>query len=221
MAIVLRKMWVTLALFGLIAGGTSCAHSKPDKQAAATPVKESAAADLSASGGAPALPAAPTAADYEQALRRTVAEQARQTNARADQAPQITYRKPYFYKEYAVYPESGEDASVVVQETQKRSAPYVADVTLAKQRFATRLHRKRMDAEADANFLRDTGTETLTFELRNGQWARTGSLFVATVSEERVNGEWTPVQETAIRTAAPEEERQSFVGRAWKALTGR
>ena len=109
-----------------------------------------------------------------------------------------------------------------MQERESRSAPLIADVVLAKQRFVTRLHRDRMEAQNDTNFLRDTGTETTTYELRNGGWVRVGSLFVASKSEENVNGEWAPVKETVERTVAAEEEKsQGWFGRTWSKITGK
>jgi len=84
------------------------------------------------------------------------------------------------------------------------------------------LHRKRGEAEQDANFLRDTGSETDTYELRNGKWVRVGSMFVATKSEENVNGEWLPVNETVKRTVAAEEQkaRGGWFKRTWASVTG-
>jgi len=102
----------------------------------------------------------------------------------------VAKRSPYFYRHYDVYPEGATGLTIAMQERDTRSIPYMADVTVAKQVFSTRLHRKRKEAEKDANFLRDTGAETATYELRNSKWTRVGSMFVASKSEENVNGEW-------------------------------
>jgi len=129
------------------------------------------------------------------------------------------FRRPYFFKEYSVYPDGADEFDADIRETESRTAPVVANVTLEKQRFATRLHRKRAEAAADENFLRDTGVETMTFEWRGGQWKRVGTLFVAEKTEEYVNGEWVPPQEEIQRTVA-EEERPGWWGRTWGKITG-
>ncbi len=100
--------------------------------------------------------------------------------------------------------------------------PYRAQVKIEKKRFATKMHRKRDEALADSNYFRDTGAETLTFELRNGRWYRAGSIFVAESTEENVNGEWVPAQEEVERTVAAEEENsENWWQRAWSSVTGR
>lgn len=134
---------------------------------------------------------------------------------------QVIKRKPYYYKEYAIYPSGGDDLTVDIQEKESRTVPYVAQVRVGKQRFATKLHRKRDEAAADSNFLRDTGTETITFELRNQRWVRAGSLFVAERTEELVNGEWVPAQEEVERTVAEEETDEGWFQRTWSNITGR
>jgi hypothetical protein len=88
-------------------------------------------------------------------------------------------------------------------------------------RYATRMHRKRDQAQADGNFLRDTGAQTISYELRNGKWWRAGSLFVAEKTEEYVSGEWVPVQEEVQRTVAAEEENANWFNRTWSAITGK
>lgn len=134
---------------------------------------------------------------------------------------QVIKRKPYYYKEYAIYPGGAAEMDVDMQESESRTVPYVAQVKVAKQRFATKLHRKRDEAASDSNFLRDTGTETITFELRSQRWVRVGSLFVAERTEEQVNGEWVPAQEEVERTVAEEETDGNWFQRAWTSITGR
>jgi hypothetical protein len=133
----------------------------------------------------------------------------------------VIKRKPYYYKEYAIYPDGSGDMQVDIREQDSRTVPYTAQVKLSKQRFATKLHRKRDEAVADSNFLRDTGTETLTFELRSQRWWRVGSLFVAERTEELVNGEWVPAKEEVERTVAEEEKDGNWFNRAWSNITGR
>jgi hypothetical protein len=139
-----------------------------------------------------------------------------------NQRGRLVRRKPYFLREYAVYPDGPDAFDIAMRETESRTAPYVADVKLAKQRFATEMRRKKTDAKADSRFIRGTGTETLTYEFRNGKWRRLGSLFVAKKLEENVNGEWVPHEEAVDRTLAAEQEEQgSWLGRTWTSIVGR
>ena len=132
-------------------------------------------------------------------------------------------KKPYYYKEYVIYPDGTDEFEIVMHETESITAPYIADVKLAKQRYATKLHHKKKDAKADDGFFRDKGKETLTYEFRNGKWRKMGSLFVADIVEENVNGEWVPLEEAAQRSIASQEteEAKGWWGRTWSAITGR
>jgi hypothetical protein len=177
-----------------------------------------------AGAGTEAPAAQKTSKDYEDELRSLVTGQVEAAAKAGDSGrTQVIKRKPYFYKEYAVYPDGAADLKISMQEKESRSVPYIADVTVSKQRYATRLHRKRAEAERDTNLLRDTGADTGTYELRNGKWARVGGMFVATKSEENVNGEWLPVDETAKRTVASEEEKAKggWFKRKWASITGK
>ncbi|MCX5759415.1 MAG: hypothetical protein NTU83_13095, partial [Candidatus Hydrogenedentes bacterium] len=138
-----------------------------------------------------------------------------------EQKNRVVKRKPYFFRQYDVYPEGIDKAKALAQAQESRSVPWVGDVALAKQRFITRFHSKRKEAESDTNFLREMGAETITFELRSGRWTRVGSLFVAEKSEENVNGEWVAVKETMKRTPANEEQRPGFFKRTWNKVLGR
>jgi hypothetical protein len=165
-------------------------------------------------------PAAPVVseADREALLREAVREHVAANSG--DQA-KLVRRRPYFYKEYSVYPGGAEAARVNITETDSRLKPYIASVELDKQRFATRLHRERGEAEADNDFLRDTGTEKLSYEWRGGHWERAGSFFTAGVTEQQVNGQWEALPPTEKRTvAAEEEESQGFFKRAMSLITG-
>ncbi|HNR32278.1 MAG TPA: hypothetical protein PKI11_15410 [Candidatus Hydrogenedentes bacterium] len=160
------------------------------------------------------------ASTQEDALRRLVARhiasaQRGQDDARSD----LVFRRPYYFKEYSVYPNGPDDFDVRLRETESRSAPLAAEANIEKQRFATRLHRKRDQARADGNFLRDTGVETITYQWQGGQWKRVGALFVAEKTEEYVNGEWVSPREEIRRTVAEEEEK-GWWGRTWGRITG-
>ncbi len=159
--------------------------------------------------------------DYEKVLRETVERhlEVAQRN-REEQKQAIQRAKPYYFKEYSVYPNGMADADIEYKETESRTRRVIAEVTVDKVRYATRLHRKREDARQDENFFRDTGVETLTYELRSGRWRRVGSLFVAEKTEEFVNGEWVPRREEVERVLEAEEGKGWF-GRMWSTVTGR
>ncbi len=157
---------------------------------------------------------------YEAELRDLVRDYVREEGSE-DGRGQVIKRKPYYYKEYSVYPDGADNMQIDIQEQESRTVPYIAQVKLPKQRFATKLHRKRDEAVADSNFLRDTGEETLTFELRSQRWHRVGSLFVAEKTEEMVNGEWVPAKEEVERTVSAEEKEGNWFNRAWSTITGR
>ncbi len=127
-------------------------------------------------------------------------------------------KKPYYYKEYVEYPGEPPEIEVNLRGADSRAVPYVAEVTVDKIRFSTPLHRNKANAREDDNFLRSTGEETITCELRSGYWTEVGSLFVAEKTEEYINGEWVPTQEDVVQTIAA-EERPGFVGRTWSRIT--
>lgn len=138
----------------------------------------------------------------------------------AEDKTRVLHRAPYWYKEYAAYPNGSDTFDVDTTETQSRTAPMTATVNLDKVRFSTRLHRERDEAVNDDNFLRDTGSEHLSYEFRNGRWILTGSTFIADRSEELVQGKWVPVEETVQRTVAA-EEKPGWFGRTWATITGK
>lgn len=133
----------------------------------------------------------------------------------------IVRKRPYFFKEYGQYSGSARDAEIEITETESRTAPFIADVVLDRTRFATRYHRTRDEARQDDSFLRDMGSETLTYELRNGRWTRVGGFFLAESTEEQVNGEWVPVQRVLQRTLETEEPEKGWFGRTVSRITGK
>lgn len=133
----------------------------------------------------------------------------------------VIRKRPYYFKEYNQYPGSARDAEIDLTATDSRTAPYVADVVLERVRYATRYHRSRDAARLDDNFFRDTGKETLTYELRNGRWTRVGSFFLAEATEEQVDGEWEPVQRVLQRTISTEDPERGWFGRFWSRIVGR
>jgi len=133
----------------------------------------------------------------------------------------IIRKRPYFFKEYNSYPGTAQDAEIELTPTDSRTAPYIADVKLDRVRYATRYHRSRDEARLDDSFLRDTGTETLNFELRNGRWTRVGSFFLAEATEEQVDGQWVTVPRVLQRTVPTEEPEQGWFSRGWSRIVGK
>ncbi len=160
--------------------------------------------------------------DEESALREMVTNSVNRANAGHDASRSVLVRRnPYFYKQYVYYPDGISLMDVSTRETESRTAPKVADVRLRKQRYVTQLHRKKDEARADEDFLRDTGDEIITYELRNGKWRRVSSLFVAESVEHMVDGVWMPVEEVDRIDDADAEEDLGWFGRIWNSVVGR
>ena len=159
----------------------------------------------------------------ETRLRDLVTERIRHQEAQADRADnRLVYRNPYWLKEYVTYPEGGAGMSIEIRETQSQVSPFVGTVRLDKQRFATRMYRRQEEARADNTFLRDTGTEQLTYEFRHGRWVRVGALFTANVTERQEGGTWVPVEpEVRAEMTPPREPERGIFGRTWSRLLGR
>ncbi len=172
--------------------------------------------------GQPESSAPVASGDQEVRLRAMVSDYIRSSGQpESGGHAKLVERKPYYFKEYSVYTGGPDAYTLEIQEKESKTAPYSAVVKIDKQRFATRMYRARDDAAADNNFLRDTGSETITFEFRNGRWWRAGSLFVAQKTEEHVNGEWVPAKEEVDQAVASEEQDSSWWDRAWYAVTGK
>jgi hypothetical protein len=168
-----------------------------------------------------ALEAAASRSELETELLRMVQVHVADVEANSsNNQSRVIKQRPYYFKEYSNYASEATASDVAMTETESRTAPYVADVQLDKVRYATRLHRSREEARIDSGFLRDTGTETLSYELRNGRWTRVGSFFLAEKTEEQVNGEWVTVQRMLQRTVAAEEPEQGWFARSWSRITG-
>ncbi len=155
---------------------------------------------------------------YEQQLQATLQAYIQAEENTGDQN-QVIRRRPYFLKEYSEYPNGLQGASITIHETDSVTSPYTAEVTIPKVRYATQMHRSRGDAQADNNFLRDTGTETLNFELRGGNWIRVGGLFVPDRTEEFVNGGWEDVVREVERRADP-DYAPGWFERTWRRIPG-
>lgn len=131
---------------------------------------------------------------------------------------QVRYERPFYFREYAEYPEGIDPVTTEIEPTDSRITPYTATVEIPRTRFSTRMHRSAEAARQDSNFFRSIGAERLSYELRNNRWVKTGSLFVAERTEENVDGEWRPVQEVAVRS--PEPEPPGWLRRTWNTIVG-
>ena len=134
--------------------------------------------------------------------------------------PDLVHKRPYFYREYVEYPDGADKFDVQLRDNDSRTRPFIAEVKMNKIRFSTRMHRERAAAVEDDNFLRDTGTESLNYELRNGRWHRLGGLYVAAKTEENLAGEWVPRRDDTVRVN-PSESKPGWFSRSWSKLTGK
>lgn len=145
--------------------------------------------------------------EYEAQLAESLKRDLRDAGRRPERSTEkIVFKKPYFYKEYFIYPSDEDGFTLDFTERESRTTPLSAEANIEKYRFATKMHRKREDARLDENFIRDTGNETISYELRNGRWHRLGSLYVATKTEEIIGGEWQPIVERATPLILEAEE---------------
>ncbi len=145
--------------------------------------------------------------EFESRLHAAVRSELRSANRRPDRpSTKVIFKKPYYYKDYFVYPNGEDDYTLEFTEKESRTAPVSAEMNVDKIRFATRMHLKKENARIDESFIRDTGKETTSYELRNGKWRRLGSLYVADKTEEFVDGEWRPIREAPSRPVLEEEE---------------
>jgi len=138
--------------------------------------------------------------EYEAILRESITRELLAA-ARIGDAPasKILFKRPYYFKEYFSYPNAEDIFVLDFTETESRTIPLTAEANVEKIRFSTRVHQKREDARIDENFLRDTGIETISYELRNGKWHRQASLFVADKTEENISGEWQSIRDRPER----------------------
>jgi hypothetical protein len=156
------------------------------------------------------------------ALRDVVASHVeRSTQGGGAERSQVVRSKPYYFKEYAEYPADALSIMAVeLQETESRTGPFRAEVTLPKTRYATRLHRSRNSASSDGEFIRQTGRETLNLVLRSGRWKVLGSAFVADRTEMATGGVWQEADEAAAASVVVEPERQGWFTRQWSKVFG-
>lgn len=148
---------------------------------------------------------------FEARLRALVRGELRSAGSQPDRpSTKVINEKPHYYKEYFVYPNGEDDYTLEFTESESHTTPLSAEMNVEKIRFATRLHSKKEDARLDETFIRGTGTETTSYELRNGKWRRLGSLYVAEKTEKLIDGEWRSFRDTPSRSQAAEEESKSW-----------
>lgn len=131
----------------------------------------------------------------------------------------VIYRRPYYFKEYAFYPDGTDGFEATFRKNDSRTAPLMAEVKMNKVRYSTQMYRKHDQAAADNNFFKDTGVETLVFEWHNGRWSRIGGIFDAQTTEEKVGDEWVPRKEETVRVN-PDAEKRGWFGRMWERIRG-
>lgn len=134
---------------------------------------------------------------------------------------QIQHRKPYYFRESVEYTGDTTGGEPVIQQTESRRTPYIADVQLEKIRYTTSLHKKRKAARDDTDFLREVGTEKVTFEYRGDRWQRVGSLFQVARVEKEIDGQWVEVKRELSRPVLGEsQEDKGFFKRIWQSIAG-
>ena len=168
-----------------------------------------------------ALPDTASMAERERQLEDAVRSYINDVSGDGGEDGQLVRRKPYWFRQRVVYPDGPDAFEMSIREADSRTAPLRAEVKLDKVRYASEMHEKKDAAREDTNLYRGTGTETLTYEFRNGRWDKLGSLFVAEKLEENVNGEWVPVEESVEEQLMAEQPSRGFLRRAWSGITGR
>lgn len=191
-----------ITLLAAILGG--CASTKSGGEAAGPPSDSNSAALRAA-----------YQTDLEKVIRRELEAAGREADI--DQV-RVVRRRPYYLKECAAYPSIPETLDVEMRETESRTRPYQAEVSVPKIRLSSRPHTKKEDARKDTRIFRSTGTETLSYEMRSGQWKRIGGIFVAEKTEEYINGEWLPRMEEVKRTTPAEPPRGWLKSRLLKLI---
>lgn len=161
-----------------------------------------------------------TREEAQSRLRELIKEYIQETGQSTEsKSVPVIHKRPYYYREFFIYPEGPEGFQVNFKDVDSRTRPLAGEVHIKKIRYSTRMHRKYDLAAADTDFLRDMGVETLIFEWRNGRWIKTGALFEAESTEVQINGQWTPLKEKTVRIS-PGEERPGWFGRLWERIRG-
>ena len=200
----LNRMTLHITALMVLTMCTSCAYFGHKKD-----VSETDSTDATET-----IPAADV--NHEAELRSIVTKYLEKTSESDGSKGKLRGNKPYFFREYAQYPDGSESFNLVVQEKESRTTPLVADVKLNKIRYTTELRRKKEIARRDTDFTRETGVETSTWELRQGKWRRVGSLFIVEKREQQVNNEWVEAYKPVETSVEPDrQENKSWFRRIW------
>jgi hypothetical protein len=160
--------------------------------------------------------------DHEAHLLSVVDKHLQSVREKSADDARLIRRKPYFNKEYAQYIGQVTGGDITMLKLESRTKPYRAEVRLNKQRFSTLLRRSKEEAREDQDFIRDTGTEILNYDLRGGRWYRTGSLFVAEKTEQYSNGQWRPyIKSQSTDFEMESTEAQKWYQKKWLGIFGR
>ena len=77
-----------------------------------------------------------SAPDHEARLRAMVRKRIESGgDAALERRDKLVHRQPYWYKQYDAFPEGPDAFQVLMQQTESRAAPYIADVALPKTRY--------------------------------------------------------------------------------------
>lgn len=94
-----------------------------------------------------------------------------------------TFARPYYFREYSIYPKGIESYGLEMRESDSQSTPYTARIRLPQLRYTTSFEKKKSVARGESVYREASGIETRSYELRHGHWRETGSVFVAHASE--------------------------------------
>jgi len=161
------------------------------------------------------------AESYESRLRKIVEKTiAIEMRNKQETAAKVQRARPYYFRAYSEYPAGEDGYTVETFETDSVIRPMRGSAEVRKVRYSTRLHRSR-DAARDDNDLRRTpGVETVSYEVRNGEWVRLGSTFVGDATEQQIEGRWEPAPADPEPLPEPKRERRGFFGRLWGRIVG-
>lgn len=163
--------------------------------------------------------AAATLDDYKAQLHEIVRAEILEARREADESSaEVRNYKPHFFKEFYDYPQGVDSFEIAFTEKESRTTPLEADVSLPKLRYSTDVQRDRAAVRADSDYQRERGTETISYELRNGRWHRMGSLFVASEISVMRNGQWVERMEEPRTRLDPFEDDDGWFRRTLNRL---
>jgi len=154
---------------------------------------------------------APTAEEYQAQLRaRVESDLAAARAVQGAEHAEFIFKRPYYFREYFEYPGGVDVYSLDFTEKESRTTPMTAELEVEKVRYATRPRTARDEARSDEAYLRSTGIDYVSYELRSGEWRPVGRLFLARTTEANVDGTWAQVDEPRRATGSLVEEPTSW-----------